>query len=115
KLTVATFCVPPELAASVFFNVAPLLAVSSSATVKEPALLVVKPEWPSVSAEALALPRVMVPVVPEPVAVPVSIEILPELVLVPEPSPDLILTDPVLRPEPPVVLPERNVMADEAP
>ena len=62
------------------------LAVKAWATVNAPALLVVKPVRPSVIPLALVAPSTNVPVVP--VADPVSIVMLPELLDVPNALPD---------------------------
>jgi hypothetical protein len=73
----------------------PPLAVIPWVTVREPVLVVVTPVLPIVMAEALAAPRLMVPLVP--VLVPTSILTFPEA------------------PPPAVTLPEAIVMLDELP
>ena len=65
------------------------LAVKAWVTVRAPALVVVRPLLPRVSADALVAPSVIVPVVP--VAVPVSSVMLPELLVVPNALPVCIL------------------------
>jgi len=98
---------PPEIEAV-------LLAVKAWVAVNEPLTVVRTPVRLILTALALVVPILMVPLVPEPVLTPVSKIRLPLLVLVPLPSPVKMLTVPVVKPEPPVVVPERTTTAVEA-
>src|SRR6188472_3673357 len=60
---------------------------------------------------AVLVPMLIAPAVPLPVIVPESIVTLPELVLVPLPSPDLSVNAPVANAEPPDTSPVDTVSA----
>ncbi len=93
-----------------------LVNVLPVTTVNAPVSVVVIPDRPKAMALALVAPSVMLPVVPEPTLIPLSIVMLPELPLLPlVASPDLIVTEPEALLLPVEALPLRKITAGLSP